>query len=200
MRTIAAIILAAGGSIRLGRAKQLLSHEGRTLIRRAVQSAIGAGCAPVIVVLGAELEGLAREIEDLPPAQIAQNPDWERGLGTSIRKGVAELSRLQSAASAVVLMVCDQPFVTSAVIAALITAHAQTAKPIIASAYARTLGVPALFDCSYFPQLAVLPDERGAKQIISSHLGDVARVPFPQGAIDVDTAADYVRLNRHRTL
>jgi molybdenum cofactor cytidylyltransferase len=96
-------------------------------------------------------------------------------------------------------MVCDQPSVTIAVIAALITAHAQTAKPIIASAYADTLGVPALFDCSYFPQLAVLPDERGAKQIISSHLGDVARVPFPQGARDIDTAADYERLNRDRT-
>lgn len=198
MHTIAAIILSAGGSIRLGRAKQLLSHEGQTFIRRAVQSAIGAGCAPVIVVLGAEVEGVAREIKDLP-AQITQNPDWERGLGTSIRRGVAELSRLEPHASAVVLMVCDQPFVTSAVIAALITAHAQTAKPIIASAYADTLGVPALFDRSYFPQLAVLPDERGAKQIISSHLGDVTRVPFPQGAIDVDTAADYERLNRDRT-
>ena len=198
MHTIAAIILSAGGSIRLGRAKQLLSHKGQTFIRRAVQSAVGAGCAPVIVVLGAEVDGVAREIKDLP-AQIAQNPDWERGLGTSIRKGVAELSRLAPRAAGVVLMVCDQPFVTSVVIAGLITAHAQTAKPIIASAYADTLGVPALFDRSYFPQLAGLPDERGAKQIISSHLGDVTRVPFPQGAIDVDTAADYERLNRDRT-
>jgi molybdenum cofactor cytidylyltransferase len=152
----------------------------------------------VIVVLGAEVDGVALEIKDLP-AQIAHNPDWERGLGTSIRKGMAELSGLELRAAAVVLMVCDQPFVTSAVIAALITAHTQTAKPIIASVYADTLGVPALFDRSYFPQLAVLPDARGAKQIISSHLGDVARVPFAQGAIDVDTAADYERLNPHRT-
>lgn len=193
MERIAAIILAAGGAVRLGRSKPLLTYGGQSLVRRAVQAATGAACAPVIVVAGAEAEGVSREIEG-SSAQIVQNPAWQRGIGTSIRKGVEELFGLAPPAAAVVLMVCDQPFVTNEVVTALIAARAESGKLIAASAYSGTLGVPALFDRSYFGHLASLPDDQGAKQVIALHRGDVVGVAFPQGATDIDTAADYQRL------
>jgi molybdenum cofactor cytidylyltransferase len=94
----------------------------------------------------------------------------------------------------VVIAACDQPFVESSTIAALIAARERTGKPIVASSYANTLGIPALFGRSCFDALLALPDESGAKAIIESQPNDVASIEFPNGAIDIDTPADFERL------
>ena len=86
--------------------------------------------------------------------------------------------------------------VDASVIAGLRAKHTETKKPIIASRYAQTLGIPALFARDYFDQLSALDDDAGAKQIILNHVNDVAEYPFPDGAIDIDTVADYERLVR----
>ena len=95
---------------------------------------------------------------------------------------------------AVVLLACDQPFVDAGTVAMLIKKQEASGKPIVASAYADTLGIPALFDRSCFESLLALPDDSGAKALIESSLHDVAQVEFKEGAIDVDTPADFERI------
>jgi molybdenum cofactor cytidylyltransferase len=192
MPSVGAIILAAGGSGRFGQPKQLLAFRGESLVRRAVR-AVSEQCSCVVVVvgdLGAEIENELRESS----ATIVSNADWRRGLGTTIRCGLRHLLASVPNLEAVVIAACDQPFVESGTIAALIAARERTGKPIVASSYANTLGIPALFDRSCFHALLALPDVSGAKAIIESQPNDVASIEFPNGAIDIDTPADFERL------
>jgi molybdenum cofactor cytidylyltransferase len=193
MRNVGAIILAAGGSVRFGQPKQLLAFQGESLVRRAVRAATEAGCARVVVVVGdlhTEIENDLRESS----ATIVPNADWQRGLGTTIRCGLRHLLASLPELDAVAIAACDQPFVESSTIAALIAERDRTGKPIVASSYADTLGIPALFDRTCFDLLLALPDESGAKAILESRRDDVASIEFAEGAIDIDTPADFERL------
>jgi len=190
MRNVAAVILAAGGSSRLGRPKQLLVFHGETLIRRSVRAAAEGGCDPVIVVVGSFGDAIQREIRSTSTI-VVENPEWHRGLGTSIRRGLQEID---DAIGAVVLLTCDQPLLDKTLIAELLAAYEKTRKPMVASRYANTLGVPALFDRCCFADLLALPDDSGAKTLLTSRPNDVAAVPFEQGAIDIDTPEDFERL------
>jgi xanthine/CO dehydrogenase XdhC/CoxF family maturation factor/CTP:molybdopterin cytidylyltransferase MocA len=197
--SIAIIILAAGASTRMGRPKQLLTYDGRTFLRNAAEMAVASVCRPIIVILGANADRLHSEIGGLP-VQPVVNERWAEGLGSSIRAGVEALERCdrEEAAEAVVLMLCDQPFVTAAVIDELVTAYRSSGKRLIASEYGGTMGVPALFGREYFAELAALSGAAGAKQIIAVHASEVVRVPFPNGATDIDTPEDYVALQSSR--
>lgn len=90
-----------------------------------------------------------------------------------------------------VILLCDQPFVSAALVHQLIEVYQRTGKPIVASEYANTVGVPALFSHVLFPVLMTLPADRGARYVIQNRVQSVARVPFPLGAIDIDTPSDY---------
>ena len=184
---IGAIVLAAGPSSRLGQAKQLLIYRGITLVRRSAQAALEAGCAPVIAVLGFERERIATELRDLPVTMVA-NENWECGIGSSLRAGMGAAA---TGCDAVVILTCDQPHVSAAVVRRLIDAHEKTTRPIVASAYAETRGVPALFARTCFPALQSLPDDRGAKSLIATaREAEIALIDFPEGAIDIDTPQD----------
>jgi molybdenum cofactor cytidylyltransferase len=128
------------------------------------------------------------------PAVIVKNREWQRGLGTSIRCGLRHQLNSRPELDAVLLLVCDQPFVDASVITALVTEWENSRKAIVACRYADTLGVPALFDLACFEELLALPDKSGAKALIESRDGDVAEVEFEKGAIDIDTPADFHRL------
>jgi molybdenum cofactor cytidylyltransferase len=119
-------------------------------------------------------------------------------MGSSIQVGVGALETYDRAdnTEALVLMLCDQPCVTAAVINDLVTAYHSNGTGIIASEYGGTLGVPALFGREYFAELATMSGAAGAKQIIAAHAFDVARVPFPKGITDIDTPEDYRQLQR----
>jgi molybdenum cofactor cytidylyltransferase len=188
MRNVGALILAAGASTRFGEPKQFLKFEGETLLRRVVKAAHDAGCAPIVVVAGDSANRVNVELYDLP-VHVVQNAEWRGGIGTSIKRGVAHL---RPAVSAIVILACDQPFVSVKVIRKLISEN----RPIVASGYAETVGIPALFDARYFDELASLPDTAGAKSLIEVHAADAAVVPFAEGAIDIDTRADYEALSR----
>ena len=190
--SIGAVILAAGASSRMGRPKQLLEYNGLTLVRRAALAARDAGCDPVVVVTGADAEELEKELRELN-LQEANNPAWESGMGSSIRAGIQAV-KANDKITAVVLMLCDQPFVTSNVLSALIAAHRKTGREIVASSYGGTIGVPALFGKAFFTELLRLEGEAGAKQVIQRDLTQVHLLPFPQGEIDIDTPADFARL------
>ena len=195
---VAAVVLAAGGSTRFGKPKQFALFQGETFVRRIVARAIEAGCAPVVVVTGEDSAQIALELTRFTVA-ISMNPDWQSGLGSSIVVGIRNAMNLAPDLDAAVLLTCDQPFVTAAVLTQLMQFRLTTGKPIIASAYAETLGIPALFDRSCFPDLLRLKGDSGAKKIILARAQDVASFNFPAGEIDIDTAADYKKLEQALT-
>jgi molybdenum cofactor cytidylyltransferase len=190
---IAAIVLAAGGSTRMGTPKQLLPYRRRSLLRHAAEVVVASGCRPAVAVLGAHGARLEQELVGLPVLAI-HNADWEKGIGTSIRVGVRAIQATADEVAAVVVTVCDQPLLSAEVIQRLCTAFTEQRKTIVASDYGGTAGVPALFGRHYFSDLLGLPDREGAKRLIAGAGGDVYRIPFPGGIIDVDTPQDYERL------
>ncbi|MEO5718657.1 MAG: nucleotidyltransferase family protein, partial [Chthoniobacterales bacterium] len=114
---------------------------------------------------------------------ILPNESWERGMGTSLRLGVTVLRDCD----ALLLLTCDQPLVSADLLRRLIAVQQETQKPMAASAYAGTVGVPALFTRACFEQLLALGDEAGAKALLLAQPGEVVAVPFAAGAIDIDT-------------
>lgn len=189
----AIILLAAGSSSRLGRPKQLLPYQGQTLLRRAAETAVAAAAgAPVVVVTGARHEELLPELAGLP-VRVVRCPAWERGMGASLKTGLAELDT-RAAPTAVIVLLCDQPHVTPALLRQLAETHAVTGQPIVASEYAGVLGVPVLFAAQVLPLLRQLPDAAGAAALLRQHPALVATVAFPAGAVDVDTEAQYAAL------
>ena len=193
MQKIGAVILAAGDSSRFGRPKQLVQFRGKSLVRRVVDAAKDANCSAIVVVLGSKREQIERELKETD-AIVAENKGWRRGIGSSIRVGVESAVNQAPDIEAIVLLTCDQPFLKTDTIERLIATREKTGKAIVASSYSETLGVPALFDRSCFQELLALDDETGAKAIILSNRERVAELLFPEGKIDIDTAADYKKL------
>ena len=189
--SVGVIILAAGGSTRLGSPKQLLRCGGETLIRRAANAAIESSCDRVVVVIGSRAEDVKRELEGLA-VSIVENTEWQSGMSSSIRAGLSEVIDDDT----VVIMLCDQPFVTAAVLDELIDTHNKTHKPIVASDYGDVRGVPALFSKELFGELASLTADEGARRIIAKHPEMVATIAFAEGVIDVDTNEQLDRITR----
>ncbi|QEL20660.1 nucleotidyltransferase family protein [Limnoglobus roseus] len=186
--SVAGVVLAAGGSTRMGRPKQLLSVRGTSLVRHAVAAARDGGCEPVVVVLGANADAVGAELADLV-VRTVRNGVWQDGPGTSVKAGVGAVGE----ADAVVILLCDQPFVDAAHVRRLVEEHHATGRPIVASAYSDAVGVPALFARTCFADLLALEPAGGAKLLLARNRDRVAVVPFPAGGVDLDTPADYER-------
>jgi molybdenum cofactor cytidylyltransferase len=192
MQNVGAVILAAGGSFRFGSPKQLAQFRGKTLVRRVVDVAQQAGCSPVVVVTGSNAEKISRETT----TAVVENQSWREGIGTSIRVGVEHLIGFEPEIAAIVLLVCDQPFIDASLIRHLIALREKTGKDIVASSYSDTVGVPAIFARPVFSELRALEGDSGAKKIIFTHRERLAEVPFPRGNVDIDTLDDYENLIR----
>lgn len=177
---IAAVVLAAGASRRLGSLKQLAVLNDGTLLERTVRVAHEAGCSQVIVVLGAEAElVLQNGLSDQVIPVI--NNDWKEGMGSSIRRGVRACG---PDVEGVVIMTCDQPAVTAGHLQLLMK------RPEIkASRYAGRKGVPAFFPRGYFEALMALTGDMGARELIAS----AEAVDLEGGELDVDTVDDLAR-------
>ncbi len=193
MEGVGAVILAAGSASRMGRAKQALQFDGQSLLRRASLAALGGGCSPVLVVTGAHAELSRAELNGLDVREVF-NPHWQTGMASSIRTGLDGLLIAHPDATAAVFLVCDQPHVTAELISGLIAAHRGTQRPVIASSYGGSLGVPALFGRSLFARLARLEGSAGAKHVIEENAAHACFLPFPGGERDVDTLDDFSRL------
>ena len=187
MARIGAVVLAAGASSRLGQPKQVLMHRGETLIRRAVAAA--SSCDPVVVVAGRDHLLVAGELAEFD-THVLHHPEWERGVGSSIRTGVEHAISLAPDLDALIILVCDQPYVTETLVASLVGAYSRGTHSMVASSYAETFGVPALFSRALFPKLLCVEDGKGARRLFTQSPEDVALVGFPEGAIDIDTIAD----------
>src|SRR5579862_6957553 len=130
MERVAAIIVAAGSSSRLGQPKQLLIIDGQTMLQRAIRFAHGAGASPVVVVLGAHRETIERNV-DLGAAKIVVNKTWKEGIGGSIRVGVAAAENEASRPVGALLMICDQPRVTAEHLSRMMVAFRQQPESVI---------------------------------------------------------------------
>jgi len=193
------VILAAGESARMGEPKQLLAYRRTTLLQHAIDTACSIHKAPVIVVLGAHAAQIRTELDD-PRVLVVTNADWHDGMGGSLRMGLSALLGAQPDVSAAIFMLCDQPHVSPATLAQLIATHERTGFAIVSSEYDGTLGVPALFAREMFQQLLALRGSEGARQIIRGLRDDAIGVPFHDGAVDIDTPADYARLTDSHAL
>lgn len=188
------IILCAGESARMGKPKQMLRFKGETLLRRAAKTAAASSvCRPVVAVLGARAEMLERELRGLE-LEIVFNENWKQGMSSSISAGLKRLLEKAEDLQAVVITVCDQPYVSAQIIDELIEKYRQTNALIAASRYAETLGVPALFDKKLFTELANLTERGGAKALIKKYREQSASIDFPAGSVDIDTPEDYSSL------
>ena len=147
----------------------------------------------MVVVTGAHAAPSREALRGLDLRE-AENQQWESGISSSVRVGIEAVVAANPRTAAVVLMLCDQPFVTREVIAGLVAAHLETDRSIVASRYGGSYGVPALFGSDYFAELTALKGATGAKQVIRKHLRKVHLLPFPGGEIDVDTPDDFARL------
>jgi molybdenum cofactor cytidylyltransferase len=174
----------------MGQSKQLLEIGGEQLLLKSTKLALASKANKVIVVLGAS-EAAHRKIIQQLPVEIITNEDWQKGMGSSLKKGLAELLLITPKLEAVLAMVCDQPLLTSEHLNAIIKKYEFTKSPIIASYYSGSSGVPALFDKSLFEKLLNVEDQSGAKKIILQHKEAVQTIDFPQGSIDLDTPEDY---------
>jgi molybdenum cofactor cytidylyltransferase len=187
------IILAAGSSERLGQPKQLLPFRGRSLIMHSVMEANKALDAPPVVVVGGYEEQVRKELADTR-TDIIFNPDWPTGMASSIRTGLVHAMK-DPGLEAAMIVLCDQPFVTSPLMTEMFSLQLQSGKPIIACNYADgTMGTPVLYHRTIFSELLHLTGHEGARKIVRSRPERVVTVDFPLGAIDVDTMEDYKNL------
>lgn len=178
----AAVVLAAGASTRLGQPKQLAMLAGETLLERTVRVAREAGCAPVVVVLGASATEICAGCA-LGNALLVVNREWSEGIASSLRAGVASLGDADGA----VLMTCDQPAVTAAHLRALMESGGPAA-----SGYAGRRGVPAYLPAAWFGELMKLRGDAGAREL----LRDAQVLELPGGELDVDTPESLAEARR----
>jgi molybdenum cofactor cytidylyltransferase len=189
------VILAAGNSSRLGRPKQLLPFQGKTLLSHVVVESLKGALHPVVVVTGAYHAEIQDSLQG-QPLNIVYNADWETGMASGIVAGLTEALSIESHLQAVIVAVCDQPYISAELFRSMMEKHALSGKGLIACMYSETLGTPVLFAQSYFKELLMLSGDAGAKQLLKRYPDDVATVPFPEGAIDIDTEQDFQTLKR----
>jgi xanthine dehydrogenase accessory factor len=187
--SIGCAVLAAGGSRRLGSPKQLVLFRGEALVRRAARAACASRCEHVAIVVGCRRQGVERAVAGLG-AEVRYEQGWSEGLCGSVRQATSWAR--ERGLSALVLAVCDQPLLTAEHLDALVERHREGAE-VVASSYARTRGVPALFARSWFDRLGELEGDRGAGALLRSAPG-VEEVRWEDGTFDVDEVEDVVRM------
>ena len=183
----AILILAAGRSRRMGKPKQLLKVGAKTLLQRAIETALGASAGAVYCVIGAQATAIREHIRGYP-IHILENTEYNTGLSSSLKCGIeaVEKGHLRS----VLVLLADQPKITAQHLKALLRAHEEAAPAIVATGYPHGLGVPAVFSRVHFARLKGLQGDKGAREILNSNRDKAIGVPFTD-LVDIDTPQDY---------
>ncbi|MFJ6064891.1 NTP transferase domain-containing protein [Streptomyces tendae] len=191
---VAGLLLAAGGGRRLGgRPKALLEHHGHLLVEHAVGALRAAGCARVHVVLGARAEDV-RARAALDDCVLVDNPDWEQGMGSSLRAGLHSLTGTGARAALVCLV--DQPGIGAEAMARVRGAYRDETS-LVSAAYAGVRGHPVLLGAAHWAGIAATATgDRGARAYLREHEAEIALVECGDVArpYDIDTEADLVHL------
>ncbi|NIM01770.1 MAG: NTP transferase domain-containing protein [Acidobacteria bacterium] len=182
---IAAIVLAAGASRRYGSPKQLETLDGESWVHRAARLAREAGCSPVRVVAGSHVDRIRDVVRGLPDVQVVHHPGWQAGIGSSIAVGIQSFYR-DPEIRAALLLTCDQTALSSTVLRAILDRFDGVDRRMIACAYARTVGIPALFERAWFGRLAAFDGDRGAKSLLLECPELRIDIEWPEGAHDRD--------------
>jgi molybdenum cofactor cytidylyltransferase len=193
---IAGILLAAGTSSRMGSNKLFFELNGESVLRGAARRALAGGLSPLTVVLGHEPDEARAEIADLP-CRWALNPRYEQGINSSLKAGVAAVP---SAARAAMVLLADMPFVSPAMIAAMIARYRASAAPLVVSDYEGVSAPPMLYDRSLFPELLAMTGEGCGRQVVKEHRGEAEVLSWPAAALaDLDVPGDYHRLRAQQS-
>lgn len=187
--TLVGLLLAAGGATRFGSPKVLATYRGESLVGRAARLLIPRCSGGVHVVVGASADGVRAALAG-EAVTVVDNPDWARGLSTSLVGGVASLP---AAADAVLILLCDQPAVTAADLDALVAGWRVEPELIAAAGFSGRLGPPVIIPRAFWPQLAALRGDQGARSLLEWHT-EHTTVDMPHAALDVDTPEDLARL------
>ena len=185
--------MAAGGSSRYGQCKQLVDINGSNLVRIAIDK-----LSPIFphnrinVVIGANSEAMIRNIKDLP-VNVVHNKHWQTGLASSLKAGI---NSLEPGCLAVMITLCDQVLVAEKHLRQLIDLWIGNPSNIIASAYADTLGTPAIFPAEFHLQLLALDGDAGAKSILRNNTDQIITLPIPEAEFDLDVPADLEKLKK----
>lgn len=181
---IAAIVLAAGRSARMGSAKLLEPLADRPMVRWAVEAALASAARPVVVVTGHRADEVAHALRDLP-VTFVHNPDYAQGMATSLRAGISHVPH----ADAAVVCLGDMPRVTAHHIDRLIAAFDPTTAPIVVPTHDRKRGNPVLWARRFFPEIEDLRGDVGARALLDRHADQVHLLAIDDPAIllDVDT-------------
>lgn len=191
--TIAAVVLAAGSSERLGRPKQLEPWGTTNLLGHVLRSVERFGVEEIWVVLGRDSEKILADTE-MGDAGVVENPEWEEGIASSLRVGLDALTRLSRCDSALIV-IGDQPDIDPTVVAALLESHRKEGRPVTVPKYRYSLGNPVVVDKSLWPRVMSLGGDAGAMRLWQSHPEWVNEVWFSETAPrDVDTEEDVVDL------
>jgi molybdenum cofactor cytidylyltransferase len=187
---VAGIVLAAGSSSRMGRNKLLLALGGETMLRRAVREAIAAELDPIIVVVGYEADLARREVTGLS-CQVVVNPDYSQGMHRSLHAGMAALPPM---AQAFVVVLPDMPFVTAAMMAALVVRYRTSTAPLVISDYMGVAAPPILYDRTLFEELYTTEGDGAGRGVVLRHRSEAVAVTWPAAALaDLDAPGDYDR-------
>jgi molybdenum cofactor cytidylyltransferase len=193
---IPAIVLAAGRSSRMGRAKATLpAGDGHTFLTRIVRTFLDAGVDDVIVVVGHGADAIAQRFSESGlPARFVVNPDYDRGQSSSLLAGIAVADR--PGVSAVLVTLVDVPLVSASTVSAVIASYRETRAPIVRPTSGARHGHPLLIDRSLFDAFRAADPASGVKPIVRAHATPAGDIPIAdEGAfIDIDTEEDYLRV------
>lgn len=187
---MAALILAAGESRRMGSPKPLLAFRGSTFLQHMVEEFRASRANPVIVVLGHDADRIERAVA-LGDARLVVNAEYRHGMLSSIRTGLQAL--VDSGVDGVLVCPVDHPKVDSVLIDRLIEQFEATGRPVVLPVHHGRRGHPVLFSRSVFDELMVAPDSVGARQVVWDHADEVLEVVMehPSANVDVDTPEEY---------
>ena len=191
-----AIVLAAGASTRFGSPKQLVRINGRPLLHAVVSRAVAVAGHSVSVVLGANANQLAGLLGHSGAAVII-NREWQEGIASSLR---AALSQVPGSADGVLILLADQPAISAEDLRRLVQQWRRHPEGLVASQYAQSIGVPAIFPRWCLRELSELRGDRGAQLVLLRHLSRVTRMALPNAALDIDTPEDLLALEAAKIL
>jgi molybdenum cofactor cytidylyltransferase len=188
--SVAAIVLAAGRATRMGSQKVLLELGGRSLVQRVVDAALGSRVAETIVVVGHEAEAVRGQLAERA-VTVVENREYAQGMSTSLRAGV----RAAGGCDGAIVLLGDQPFVTSDLLDRLIEAFAETGSVVVRPVVATRPANPVLLGSVLFPEVMEQRGDVGGRGIVERHAADVALVALDDGAVimDIDSPDDYAR-------
>lgn len=188
------MILAAGEASRMGKAKMLLPFKDTTILEKILDEVLVLNPGIVSVVTG-RYHGEISSIIKNPVVELVYNAEYQKGMSSSIQKGLTAMLKQCKDMQFLFILVADQPFLNQALLQRMIQLHQESKKGLIAASYQGVAGTPLLLTAKYFEELYQLRGDKGARVILHQNPDDLETVDFEMGVLDIDTVSDYERFS-----